>query len=254
MTTGIKLLVTLVAISATATQAIATDFHLYFLGGQSNMEGHGSIQDLPAALAVPQPEVMIFHGNPAPDGSSAGGNGIWAGLRPGHGHGFRSNGSANQYSDRFGMELTFARTIAERFPKRRIAILKYANGGTSLDPAAAKKFGCWDPALEQSGQFDYFLKALAQAKSDKDIDGDAKPDRLIPAGIAWMQGESDANHSPEIANRYPETLDRFLKSVRFLKSARFLRCACFLKYTRLLRPAQRTYTSPGHLALKSSMI
>ena len=214
MTMSLRLLAGLLAISVTSTSADATDFHLYLLLGQSNMEGFGLIDKLPPTLAQPQNEVLIFHGNAAADGSPAGGNGIWATLRPGHGHRFRSDGTSNKYSDRFGMELTFAQTIAGRFPDRRIAILKYANGGTSIDPAAAKKFGCWDPSFEPTNQFDHFLKALHPASADKDIDGDGEPDKLIPTGIAWMQGESDANHTPEIADRYQANLSHLLGEVR----------------------------------------
>jgi len=36
----------------------------------------------------------------------------------------------------------------------------------------------------------YFLKALQQAKADEDIDGDGEPDKLIPTGIAWIQGKA----------------------------------------------------------------
>ena len=211
---GFSLLAILFTVSGMPAKASATDFHLYFLGGQSNMEGYGSVEKLPPELANVQSDVLIFHGNPAPDGSPAGGRGVWTRLGPGHGHPFRSDGVTSKYSDRFGIELTFARQIARRFPDRRIAILKYANGGTSLDPAAAKKFGCCAPEFEQGNQFDHFLKALQQAKAEKDIDGDDEPDRLIPAGIVWMQGESDANHTLEIANRYRSNLNRVLHSIR----------------------------------------
>ncbi len=41
-------------------------------------------------------------------------------------------------------------------------------------------------------QYDHALHAIASATAITDIDGDGEPDRLIPAGIVWMQGESDA--------------------------------------------------------------
>jgi len=268
---GLKLLAIPFAILTTATIAPATEFHLYFLGGQSNMEGYGRVENLPAAIGATQHEVLIFHGNPSPDGSPAGGVGLWSKLKPGHGYRFRSNGNDNKYSDRFGIELTFARQIAKRFPERRIAILKYANSGTSLDPAAAGDFGCWDPspliptglawiqgrtnanrALRQTNQFDNFLKALQQAQADEDIDGDGEPDKLIPTGIAWIQGESDANHGREIANRYRSNLNRLLRELRMALGDDDLHIALgrvspsqlpdvFWKHLNLIRAAQTDF-------------
>ena len=201
-------------ITAWPTDGLATDFYVYSLGGQSHMEGYGSVDELPAKQAGSQNRVMIFHGNPAPDQSPGGGKGIWAELQPGHGYGFRSDGNRNQYSNRFGPELTFAQTIQEQFPDRRIAIIKYANGGTSIDPSAAGQFGCWEPTLEGINQYDHFLTTVRLAQSDTDIDDDGVADRLIPAGIIWLQGESDANHSPQIANRYEANLRRLIGRMR----------------------------------------
>jgi hypothetical protein len=48
----------------------------------------------------------------------------------------------------------------------------------------------------------------------KDIDGDGREDTLIPTGILWMQGESDAAYSTEIANRYEENLRRLMHLMR----------------------------------------
>ena len=48
----------------------AKDYHLYYLGGQSNMEGLGYVKDLPDSLYSGLSDVMIFHGNNSPDNSS----------------------------------------------------------------------------------------------------------------------------------------------------------------------------------------
>ena len=185
--------------------AQATDFHVYFLGGQSNMDGYGFINQLPEDLAKPQEHVLIFHGNTSADNEAIDGKGLWTGLRPGHGVGFRSDGQKNQYSNRFGVELTFARTIQDQFPERRIAIIKYSRGGTSIDADAAGGFGCWEPDFKgRNGvnQYDHFLATVTNAFADWDIDDDGERDRLIPAGIVWMQGESDAHYTSGIAEKY----------------------------------------------------
>ena len=56
----------------------AATYDLYYLGGQSNMDGYGNVADLPAELQGTVEGVMIFHGNPAPDSGPADGRGAWA--------------------------------------------------------------------------------------------------------------------------------------------------------------------------------
>ena len=69
---------------------------------------------------------MIYHGNTAADNTPADGRGLWSTLCPGHGVGFRSDGDTNFYSNRFGVELTFAVKMKELFPDEKIAIIKYS--------------------------------------------------------------------------------------------------------------------------------
>ena len=171
---------------ATGTSACAKDFHVYYLGGQSNMDGHGYVDKLPADLAKTLDSVPVFHGNTSPDESPVDGKGLWTKLKPGHGAGFKSDGKANTYSNRFGVELTFARAMQKQFPKRNIAIIKYSRGGTSIATEAATHFGCWEPDFKgRNGvnQYDHFLATVRYAYADGDIDDDGAPDRLIPAGI-----------------------------------------------------------------------
>ncbi len=196
-------------------------YRVYYLGGQSNMDGFGLISDLPAELREPMAGVMIFHGNSSADSAPVDGRGKWTTLTPGHGAGFTSDGSHNSLSDRFGVELTFARQWLQASPEMPIALIKYSRGGTSIDAQAAGGFGCWEPDyLEGEGpgkginQYDHFLATVRQAMSVRDIDGDGEPDELEPAGIVWMQGESDAAYSPEIAHRYPTNLKRLIDLVR----------------------------------------
>ncbi|MBX3443495.1 MAG: hypothetical protein KF774_13900 [Planctomyces sp.] len=199
----------------------AADYDLYYLGGQSNMDGFGTVSDLPDDLQQPMEGIFIFHGNPQADAAPVDGRGLWQTLRPGHGWGFSTDGQTNSYSDRFGVELTFAKALREAHPDRRIAILKYSRGGTSIHAAAAGPFGCWEPDFQAGdgagrgiNQYDHFLAAVRSATSVRDIDGDGEEDRLIPRGILWMQGESDAAYSPEIAAEYEANLKRLMDLVR----------------------------------------
>lgn len=203
--------------------AQAKDFHVIYLGGQSNMDGYGFVKELPEDLAGGVDGVWIFHGNTQKDGVPVDGRGMWSPLKSGHGRNFSSDGKTNTYSDRFGVELTLATRMKELFPDKNIAIIKYSRGGTSVDheAPAAKTFGCWEPNFDGGegegkgiNQYDHFLATVAHAKADTDIDDDGEPDKLIPAGILWMQGESDATGAPEIAAEYAENLTRLMKLIR----------------------------------------
>ncbi|MEN8201492.1 MAG: sialate O-acetylesterase [Bacteroidota bacterium] len=194
----------------------ATPVRVFYLGGQSNMDGYGFNSELPSALSKVNRDVWIFHGNPAPDDDSAGGLGIWEPLQPGHGTGFSSDGISNSLSDRFGIELTLAAMLQELYPGEKIALIKYSRGGTSIDSLAASHFGCWDPdyiGTAGINQYDHFLKTVHSALSTRDIDRDGRPDLLIPSGIVWMQGESDA-HTEDIASRYGMHLKRLMDLIR----------------------------------------
>jgi hypothetical protein len=196
-------------------------YRVYYLGGQSNMDGYGWVKELPEELTEPVEGVMIFHGNTSPDGTETDGKGLWSVLQPGHGVGFSSDSEKNEYSERFGVEITYARRIRELRPGQDIALIKYSRGGTSIHEDAAGRFGCWEPDFlggEGKGrginQYDHFLATIRNAFSVKDIDGDGTEDRLIPAGIVWMQGESDAAHTLEVAESYQANLKRLMDLIR----------------------------------------
>ncbi len=216
-----RLLLTLTLLVGLSFSANATDFYVFYLGGQSNMDGFGQVSELPNELQGEVTGVPIFHGNTQPDGKLVDGRGVWTTLRPGHGYGFTSDDKTVNYSDRFGVEVTFARKMQELMPDKRIALIKYSRGGTSIDEAAAGGFGCWEPDFEQGegdgqgiNQYDHFLATIRHATADSDINDDSEPDRLIPAGIIWMQGESDAAHTAEIADRYESHLKRLMDLLR----------------------------------------
>ena len=209
----------LVAIQS--AHCLAKDYRVYYLGGQSNMDGHGYVRKLPDTLNTPVKGVMIFHGNTSRDNRPLDGRGIWSELKPGHGVGFKSDGFSNEYSARFGVELTFARRLQELHPNENIALIKYSRGGTSIAIEAARFFGCWDPDFSDGdgegygvNQYDHFLATIRRATSFRDIDGDGEDDTLIPAGIVWMQGESDASYTVELARRYEGNLKRLMDVIR----------------------------------------
>ena len=82
---------------ASSVPAFSDEYELYYLGGQSNMDGYGRVKDLPAELRSGFSDVLIFHGNTAKDASPVDGHGTWTPLKPGHGVGFKSNGESNLF-------------------------------------------------------------------------------------------------------------------------------------------------------------
>ena len=194
----------------------ATEYKLYYLGGQSNMDGYGSVSELPAELSEPTSGVLIYQSSAENDNSPVDAAGKWSRLLPGHGRGFKSDGVTNTYSDRFGVELTLARRLRELDPSSPVAILKYSKGGTSIAIEAAGGFGCWDPDFDKGNginQYDQFLATVRRALAVRDIDGDGQDDTLIPSGIVWMQGESDATQEAT-AKRYEANLKRLIDLIR----------------------------------------
>jgi hypothetical protein len=210
----LKILIALALLSSASAKA--AEYLLYYLGGQSNMEGYGYVSELPGEWIGKIDRVMIFQGAQGEDGKAGGGKGIWAPLEPGHGTGFISDGKTNGLSERFGPELSFGKSMAELNPDTNIAIIKYSRGGTSLLEGASG-YGNWEPDSELGdgiNQYDHALMTIRNALAHSDIDRDGKADTLIPAGIVWMQGEADAYDSPVAARAYRENLKRMMDLFR----------------------------------------
>ena len=191
-------------------------YHVYFLGGQSNMEGAGFADDLPAEYRAAREDVRIFHGRTREDGQEGGGVGLWAPVQPGHGFGFDTDGSANTRRGRFGPEIAFAHAMADGEPDRRIAIVKYVRGGSALVDGISE-WGSWDPGYTDGNarnQYDNALTTIANAMQQSDVDGDGHADTLVPAGIVWMQGESDAAADIGSAENYAQNLARMMALLR----------------------------------------
>lgn len=209
-----------IALLSVVSELEAAEYKVYLLLGQSNMEGYGYISDLPAADRGAVPRTRVYCGTPREDGQSDDGLGVWSQLTPGFGTGFRSDGRTNFISGRFGPELSFARRLGSLRPDEPIAIIKYTKGGSSLDARAGQPWGTWDPddASDSDGntglnQYDHALATLRMAAQSYDIDGDGQPDTLTPAGIVWMQGETDATQQ-DTADAYAMNLAKIIELFR----------------------------------------
>jgi hypothetical protein len=199
----------------------ADEFDLYYLGGQSNMEGFGTVAELEPAKREPIAGAWIYQATAVADQQPVTGLGLWAPVQAGHGTGFASDGTSNKLSSRFGVELSFAAQLRKLRPDRKVAIIKYARNGSSIDARAAANWGCWEPDFRaatgehrDNNQYDQFLATIRNALADNDIDNDGTQDTLYPAGIIWMQGESDGAHSLEVAQAYEQNLKRLMDLMR----------------------------------------
>jgi len=179
------------------------------------MEGFGFAGELPEGAEAESQNVMIFAGQMAFDNETHGGVGKWQNLQPGFGMGFKTDGEVNLLSDRFGPELLFGQTMARESKGARIAIIKYALGGSGLTEGVG--YGNWHPDFSDgagNNQYDHFLKTLRNAFAQSDIDGDGVTDRLVPSGIVWMQGEADAFDSQQAADNYRDNIERLMDLIR----------------------------------------
>ncbi|MES2657357.1 MAG: sialate O-acetylesterase [Verrucomicrobiota bacterium] len=173
-----------------------TRLRIVLLGGQSNADGRATVSGLPTSpvnLQSPQPDVDFFH-------KTEGGTAALTTLRPGLSE-----------TSQFGPEITLGRKLADLWSAEagtRIAIIKYANGGTNL--AVQWKGGGNNTTTGDGPEYVIFqqtvtagLAALAAAYPGATQD---------LQGMVWFQGESDAvaSHAP----LYQANLTTFVSDVR----------------------------------------
>ena len=162
------------------------DVLVFVLSGQSNMDGWGPIREIDPSLVEPFDEVDLF----------------WSGHRE-----IQPLVPASTVWDRIGPEVSFGRDIAAAYPNQRLAILKYSVGGTNLhwqwfpgadadDPARGPTYRAWQDMVRDG------MAAFEEAGLTPHI-----------AGMAWMQGESDAAGWTE-SLAHEANLFRFVRRTR----------------------------------------
>ena len=160
---------------------------VYILAGQSNMDGGGLVSALPPSLQIAQDDVWLFWS----------GAWQWQGLAP----------ASYWGASYFGPEVTFGRNMADADPKQPVGLVKYAISGTDLAqcwyPGASKDDGTAGDCYEG---FRTTLKAALETLDENEISW-----RI--AGMAWMQGESDATLQAW-AEAYEANLTAFIRRVR----------------------------------------
>lgn len=173
-----------------------TRLRIVLLGGQSNTDGRATVSALPASpvnLQLPQSDVDFFY---KVEGAAA----TLTTLRPGLSE-----------TSQFGPEITLGRKLADLWSGEtgtRVALIKYANGGTNL--AVDWKANGTNTTTADGPEYATFqqtvtagLAALAAAYPAATLD---------LQGMVWLQGESDAVAS--YAPSYQANLTTFITDVR----------------------------------------
>lgn len=229
------------ALVVTGAPARADHYDVYLLAGQSNAGGHGYVsRDFAwfsplgddglaelgkTAWLAPQPDTLFIHwrgGTPTAarpvlwDARSDG----WIPLRAGYSlFGYDSAQpdqlGAETVNHPFGAEVTFGERIRAGRPGRKLAIIKYTQGGTSLGTAEAP--GAWDPAAGRAYQigslanaghcYAGLLQLVSEALQSLAAEGHTHEIR----GLLWHQGENDSGLATAV---YKERLKEFIAAVR----------------------------------------
>jgi len=196
-----RLICVLFLVLALFTPAWAEHYEVFLRAGQSNMDGRAPIKDLVGDLAKyakVNDKVLINF--------SAGGlkrpltvsNGLKP-LQPGY-SGTPGNKNANSLPTKtFGPEVSFGPAIAEALPGKKVLLIKFAEGGTSLGKD-------WNPNAKGK-LYENFIKFVKATQEMLKTKGDTCEIR----GMLWHQGESDAGMAP---GKYQEALTEFIAKVR----------------------------------------
>ena len=179
----------------------AADVDVFIQAGQSNSDGRGAATQLIGPLekwAKPQADVLIAYSCSKLKGPQLRTDGFQP-LQPGWSVAPAVRNKATLPTNTFGPELSFGRTLADRLPGRTIVLIKFTEGGTSLEKD-------WNPERKDRlyPAFLAFtresLEALRQAGHTPTI-----------RGMIWHQGESDAKLATE---DYQARLTAFIIRVR----------------------------------------
>ncbi len=210
--------------SSQLAQSSANEVPLVFLlAGQSNMAGQTPLDDEMRRLSVNDVEIFCVHHYKfasdreeyRPEQERA----RWESLRP-----------CGASEGQFGPELTFAQELRKKFPQRKIYLIKYAHGGTSLacewqanppsmvfasygEKACINFFQNSNKPIDSLRTYERFLAATRwglESLEARGIRGDL-------SGMLWFQGEADAEGRaayPFLSQAYPENLAHFVSSLR----------------------------------------
>lgn len=188
-------------LGGSVTPARATHYDIFLMAGQSNMDGRGDVKDLKddlAQYAEPNTNILINF--------SAGGlyrpltiSQGFKPLQPGY-SGTPGNTNPNALPTKtFGPEVSFGPSIAELLQGKPILVIKFAEGGTTLEQD-------WNPN-NKGKLYDKFITFVRETQDVIKGNGDTCKIR----GMLWHQGEGDSGMP---AGNYQLALTELITRVR----------------------------------------
>jgi iduronate 2-sulfatase len=192
---------TVITLLGIASPVRADHYEVFLVAGQSNCDGRGKASELTGPLAKwakPQGDVLIAYSCSKLRGPVLTSGGFEP-LRPGWSVAPGKGKPTKLPGGTFGPEVSFGRAMADRLTGKRVALVKFAEGGTSL----ARD---WNPDVKDR----LYPAFLAFVKKSLKQLTDAGHTYAI-RGMIWHQGEGDAKLT---AGEYQTRLTAFITRVR----------------------------------------
>lgn len=196
---------------------------VFIIAGQSNAVGYNHIKEYEESSQqiieqVDKSKIMFWAGSNAQIGHAN----CWANLQLG----VSDIAADPSYRDGcFGPEIGFSIKIADVMPDDKIAIIKYAVGGTGIARSEdyndyipeLKGFNDngnnWHPATESKPAGLYYTTLIANINTALS-QLTAQSIKYKLCGVIWMQGEHESGISKTMASDYGTLLSLFRESLR----------------------------------------
>lgn len=174
-------------------EARAANVNVFLLAGQSNMSGRAVGSNFPSALQNPVSNVQMYNGFTS------------GGLQGSLGSVVINTSETGQT----GPEVSFASSLRDTYPTAPFALIKYAEGGTSL--ASDWAAGGNSTTVGDGTEYTRFQTTVTNGLNALQA---ANPgDTFTIAGFLWTQGERDVVIG-ETAAEYQANLTAFIGDVR----------------------------------------
>lgn len=181
-----------------------TEVPVFLLAGQSNMSGYASANDLTADQKKTVENVKIYADMTWENNGKLK---TWSTLGPGFGS------SANN----IGPELYIGRTLSEKLPDTKIALLKVCCGSTYLGNYSSKPNDCWLPPSSNNGtagpHYKRMLSSITTSMNSFNSAFDTTQYTPRLAGFVWLQGEFDGQDKT-LSDVYQTNLTNLITDLR----------------------------------------
>jgi hypothetical protein len=177
---------------------------VFILAGQSNMSGYATANDLTADQKATVPNVKIYVDMTWENNGKLK---SWQTLGPGFG----------SSSTNIGPELYIGRTLSEKMPNTKIALIKVCCGSTYLGNYTSKPNDCWVPPSSNNGtagpHYKRMMTATETALKSFNSAFDTAQYKPLLAGFVWLQGEFDGQVKA-LADAYKTNLTYLINDIR----------------------------------------